>query len=146
MCISRAFPALISAVLIVTASHAFGQVSQITGVYEARLSGWCKSVQSNEAIVASLGDFRVRKGGHLTATGLRQTIYVEAGGFAEVTGTSSIVHVAKGGKIIVAGERNQIFSESGGSVIIVGRAMMTVVGSLDLQVNKNATDCQSVTR
>lgn len=146
MGVFRAFSALISAALIVTASHAFGQVSQITGAYEARLSGWCKSVQSNEVVLASLGDFRVRKGGHLTATGSRQTIYVEAGGFAEITGTSSIVHVAKGGKATVAGERNQIFSESGASVVIVGRALMTIVGSLDLQVNKNATDCQSVSR
>jgi hypothetical protein len=138
----NAFVALISTTFIVVALPSFGQVNQIAGAYEARLSGWCKSVQNNEVISASLGDFRVRKGGHLTATGLRQTIYVDAGGFAEIIGISSIVHIAKGGRATVAGERNQIFSENGGSVIMVGKASMTVVGSLDLQVHKNATDCQ----
>jgi hypothetical protein len=134
--------ALISATFLVVASPSFGQVNQIAGPYEARLSGWCKSVHSEDVLSAGLGDFRVRKGGRLTATGLRQTIYVDAGGFADIVGTSSIVHVAKGGVATVAGERNQIFSESGGRVIMVGKVFMTMVGSLDLHVHKNATDCQ----
>jgi hypothetical protein len=142
MCGQNAFVALISTTLMVAAQPSFGQVNHSAGAYEARLSGWCKSIQNTEVTSAGLGDFRVRKGGHLTATGLRQTIYVDAGGFADIIGTSSIVHVAKGGRATVAGERNQIFSENGGSVVMLGKASITMVGSLDLHVHKNATDCQ----
>jgi hypothetical protein len=119
-----------------------GQIQQLPGVTEARLSGWCRDVPENSVWSASLGDFRVRKGASLSASGTRQTIFVDNGGQAEITGTASTVYVAKGGKATVVGERHQVFAERGGSVILVGRANMKVVDGIEIVVHRNSPECQ----
>jgi hypothetical protein len=120
---------------------ALAQVQQHPGVYQARLSGWCQSIDANERISAHLGDFRVRKGGYLAASGSRHAIFVEKGGVIELTGTASVVYVAKGGKATISGDKHQIYSETGASVAILGKANVAMVGALALSLNKNAADC-----
>jgi hypothetical protein len=128
--------------LAVALTPSVSQVRQVGGSHEARLSGHCQSIDTNETITLSMGDARVRRGGSAKAVGLRQAIFVEAGGSADVFGTASVVYVAKGGKATVGGERNQVISEQGGNVLLVGRALMTVVETIELQVHRNSTDCQ----
>jgi hypothetical protein len=117
------------------------KIQVIHGVYEARISGYCRSVTDRDAVSGTSGDFRVRKGASLTATGNRHVIYVDAGAAVKVTGQSSVVYVAKGGEATVGGTRNQVFAEPGGRVIILGQAMIATVGELDLKLNRNAEDC-----
>lgn len=116
-------------------------VQSIHGVYEARLSGYCKSVTEAQTVATS-GDFRVRKGGNLTASGNRHTIFVDDGATANVTGQGSTIFVARGGLAIVGGQRNQVFTEPGGRVTVLGTVALARVGELDLKVNRNAEDCQ----
>ncbi len=122
-------------------SSTIAQVQQHPGVYQARLSGWCQSIDANERISAHLGDFRVRKGGYLTASGSRHAIYVEEGGTIELTGSASVVYVAKGGRATISGDKHQIYSESGSNVAILGKANVSMVGALSLSIHKNAADC-----
>jgi hypothetical protein len=118
------------------------RVQVIHGVYEARISGYCRSITEKDAASGSSGDFRVRKGASLTATGNRHVIYVDAGASVNVTGQSSVIFVAKGGQATVGGARNQVFSEPGARVAILGQAMIATVGELELKLNRNAEDCQ----
>jgi hypothetical protein len=117
-------------------------VQVIHGVYEARISGYCRSVTDKDVISGASGDFRVRRGASLTATGNRHVIYVDAGASVTVTGQSSVIYVARGGQATVGGLRNQVFSETGGRVVILGQAMIATVGELDLKLNRNADECQ----
>ena len=119
-----------------------GQIQQMPGVTEARLSGWCRDVPENTARSASLGDFRVRKGASLSAAGTRQTIFVDNGGQAEITGTGSTIYVAKGGKATIGGERNQVFVERGGSIVVTGRANIRLVDGFEIVVHRNSSECQ----
>jgi hypothetical protein len=128
--------------LFLAGAGAVSQISQIGGSSEARLSGQCQSVNDKEVMTLNMGDIRVRRGGQVRAGGVRQAIYIEAGGMAEVTSTGSFIYVAKGAKVTVGGERNQIITEPGGNVILVGKAIMTVVGNIDLMVHKNSAACQ----
>ncbi|MGL4636416.1 MAG: hypothetical protein ACRCWF_10565 [Beijerinckiaceae bacterium] len=133
---------LVTVMSVGIATAALSQVHQIPGVHEARLSGWCQSIGSEQKISANLGDFRVRKGGHLVATGVRQSIFVEDGGSVEITGTASVVYIMKGGKATIAGERNQIYAEPGSNVALLGAASWSQVSSLTLQLHRNAVSCQ----
>jgi hypothetical protein len=128
--------------LLLAGAGALSQISQIGGSSEARLSGQCQSVNDKEVMTLNMGDIRVRRGGQVRASGVRQAIYIEGGGTADVTGTGSYIYVAKGGKVTVGGERNQIITEPGGNVVLVGKAIMTVVGNIDLLVHKNSVACQ----
>jgi hypothetical protein len=121
-------------------SGGFSQTLQNPGSYEARLSGLCQSVSGLKN--ASIGDFRLRNGARLSASGARHTIYVDAGAEALVTGTASLVYVAKGGKATVGGERNQVIAERGGSVVLLGRVNLLTVDQLDVHVHKNSVACQ----
>jgi hypothetical protein len=117
-------------------------VQQIPGAYEARLSGWCRSVSELNTVAGLAGDFRVRRGGSLSASGNRHNIFVDDGGEAYVTGQASTIFVAKGGRATVGGERNQVFSEQGARVIVIGQARVAAVGEFDLKVNRNGSECQ----
>lgn len=121
---------------------AAAQVSQVGGVREAKLSGSCLSIDERESVTLPMGDARIRKGGVVRATGVRQSIFVDAGGAAEMLGVGSTVYVARGGKATVGGSRNQVIAEPGGSVILVGSTVMTVVDSIDLQVHQNGGECR----
>ena len=118
------------------------QVQLLPGLTEARLSGWCRDVPQSSAVSASLGDFRVRKGASLSASGTRQTIFVDSGGRAEITGTGSTIYVANGGQATVGGERNQVYAERGGSVVLIGRANMKLVDGFEIVVQRNSSECQ----
>jgi hypothetical protein len=117
-------------------------IQVIHGVYEARMSGYCRSITDKDAVSGASGDFRVRKGAHLTATGNRHVIFIDDGAAVTLTGQSSVVYVARGGSAIIGGTRNQVFSEPGGSVVILGQAMIASVGELELKLNRNAEGCQ----
>ncbi len=123
-------------------SAAEGNVQNIPGTFAARLSGYCRSVTEQGLAVTTSGDFRVRRGGSLTASGNRHTIYVDDGASVVLTGQASTVFVAKGGQATVGGKRNQIFAEPGGKVTIHGQASIATVGELDLKLNRNADECQ----
>jgi hypothetical protein len=117
-------------------------VQIIHGSYEARLSGYCRSITEKDAASGASGDFRVRRGASLTATGNRHAIYVDPGASVTVTGQSSVIFVARGGQATVGGQRNQVFAEAGGRVVILGQALIATVGELDLKLNRNADECQ----
>jgi phage tail tape-measure protein len=121
---------------------AIAQVMQIPGRLDAKLSGFCETVQQPRTNYASTGDIRVKRGGQVTVTGVRQTIFVEEGGVADVRGTASLVYVAKGGTVNVSGERHIVYSERGGNVFSVGRVTMNVVDGLDLHLHQNGHSCQ----
>jgi hypothetical protein len=118
------------------------QVTQISGSVDARLSGYCRTIEANTIANGSLGDFRVKQGGSVTVTGVRQTIFVENGGIADIRGTAGLIYVAKGGKVTVQGERNVVFAERGVNVATVGKVTMTIVEALNLQLNQNGAACQ----
>jgi hypothetical protein len=117
-------------------------VQVIHGSYEARLSGYCRSITERDAASGATGDFRVRRGGSLMATGNRHAIFVDPGASVTVTGQSSVIFVARGGLATVGGRRNQVFAEPGGRVVILGQAMIATVEELDLKLNRNAEECQ----
>ncbi len=104
--------------------------------------GYCRSITEKDVASGPSGDFRVRRGASLNASGNRHAIFVEEGASAVVTGQSSVVYVAKGGQATVGGKRNQVFAEPGGRVMILGQASIATVSELDLKVNRNAEDCQ----
>jgi hypothetical protein len=133
---------LIAAVWLGLTVTSEGQIQPLAGVTEVRLSGWCRDVPDKTTVTASLGDFRVRKGGSLFATGTRQTILVESGGQAEVTGTASTVYVANGGKATIGGERSQVYAEKGGNVVFIGRVNMKLVDGFEIVVHRNSSECQ----
>ncbi|MFM9973976.1 MAG: hypothetical protein ACKVON_05295 [Beijerinckiaceae bacterium] len=118
------------------------QVTQIAGSLEVRLSGYCETIQQERTRAGSLGDFRVKRGGQITVTGVRQTVFIEEGGVADIRGTASLVYVAKGGKATVAGERNVVYAERGANIATVGRVTMTSVDTLILQLHQNGIACQ----
>jgi hypothetical protein len=118
------------------------QVTQIPGSLDAKLSGYCESVQQARSSYGSIGDFRVKRGGQITVTGVRQTIFVEEGGVADIRGTASLVYVAKGGKATISGERNVVYSERGGNIVTVGKVTMNVVETINLQLHQSGTSCQ----
>ncbi len=117
-------------------------VQVIHGTFPARLSGYCKSVTEKDTHSGQTGDFRVRRGGSLIASGNRHVIFVDAGASATVTGQASIIYVARGGQATVGGQRNQIFAEPGGKVVILGQAHLATVGEFELKLNRNAEECQ----
>jgi hypothetical protein len=117
-------------------------VQVIHGAYAARLSGYCKSITDRETASGASGDFRVRRGASLIASGNRHTIYVDDGASVNVTGQASTIFVAKGGHAIIGGSKNQVFTEPGGRVTIQGQAMIATVGELDLRLNRNADECK----
>ncbi|MGL4243621.1 MAG: hypothetical protein ACRCTI_21110 [Beijerinckiaceae bacterium] len=117
-------------------------VQVIHGAYEARLSGYCRSITDRDVASGPFGDFRVRRGGSLVASGNRHTIYVDDGASVSVTGQASTVFVARGGHATIGGVRNQVFTEPGGRVVIKGQASLATVGELDLRVNRNADECR----
>jgi hypothetical protein len=116
-------------------------VQNIPGAFSARLSGYCKSITESGQSAAS-GDFRVRRGGSLTASGNRHTIFVDEGASVTLTGQASTVFVAKGGQAVIGGTRNQVFAELGGRLTILGQASIATVGELDLKLNRNADECR----
>ncbi len=120
---------------------AASQVSQIVGPYEVRLSGYCRSITERDTVLARGGDYRVRRGGVVTITGVRQTVLVDAGGEVEVRGTATTVFVAKGGRATLDGERIQVFAEPGGDVFLLGRGVVTRVGELAIQTHPNSPEC-----
>ena len=132
----------VGCLLLVAAHDASSQVSHRGGNSQARLSGSCYSIASNQPSALSVGDVRVRKGGQIKVDGVRQAIFVDAGGIADVSGSGATIYVVKGGKATVGGERNQVVAEQGASVFFLGRPLMTVVETIDLQVHKNGSDCQ----
>jgi hypothetical protein len=117
-------------------------VQVIHGSYEARLSGYCKSITERDSQSGGSGDFRVRRGASLVATGNRHTIFVDEGASVTVTGQASTIFVSKGGHAVIGGQRNQVFTEPGGQVVIKGQAMIATVGELDLRLNRNADECR----
>jgi hypothetical protein len=117
------------------------QISQIYGPYEVRLSGYCRSVNDRDTVLARGGDYRVRRGGVVIVTGVKQTILVDAGGEVEVRGTATTVFVAKGGRATLDGERIQVFAEPGGDVFLMGRGVVTRVGELAIQTHPNSPEC-----
>jgi hypothetical protein len=128
--------------LACAAMAATAQVSQIGGTREARLSGSCHSVDDGETVSLSVGDVRVRRGGSVRITGVRQSVFVDAGGMADVQGSGGYIYVARGGRATVGGSRNQVVAEPGGSVILVGSAIMTVVDMIGVQVHQNGSVCR----
>lgn len=118
------------------------RIQIIHGPYEARISGYCRSITERDAYSGASGDFRIRRGGSLTATGNRHVIYVDSGASVIVTGQASVIFVARGGQATVGGTRNQVFSEPGARVAILGQALIATVGELELKLNRNAEDCQ----
>jgi hypothetical protein len=133
--------------LIMKASLAFlgvaeAQVVQIPGRLDARLSGFCESVKHPRTSHVSTGDIRVKRGGQVTVTGVRQTIFVEEGGVADIRGTASLVYVAKGGTVSLSGERHIVYAERGGNVVSVGRVTMNIVDAIDLHLHQNSNACQ----
>jgi hypothetical protein len=133
---------VVIATLAAPAAGANPQVQAIPGTYEAKLSGYCRSITERDVPSGTSGDFRVRRGASLNASGNRHVIFVEDGASAVVTGQSSVVFVARGGQATIGGKRNQVFAEPGGRVVILGQAMIATVGELDLKVNRNAEECQ----
>jgi hypothetical protein len=116
-------------------------VQNIPGAFSARLSGYCKSItEAGQSAVS--GDFRVRRGGSLTASGNRHTIFVDEGASVTLTGQASTVFVARGGQATIGGTRNQVFAELGGRLTILGQAAIATVGELDLKLNRNADECR----
>jgi hypothetical protein len=138
----RAFAISTLCCFLPLAAAAERPVQVIHGSYAARLSGYCKSVTEKDIQSGQTGDFRVRRGGSLIASGNRHVIFIDAGASATVTGQASIVYVAKGGQATVGGQRNQVFAEAGGKVVILGQANLATVGELDLKINRNAEECQ----
>jgi hypothetical protein len=128
--------------LLVGAPLALSQIRQTGGTQEARLSGHCHSVDEHDPAPLALGDVRIRRGGQVTVTGLRQSIYVDAGGQADIRATGAIVYVAKGGHAIVGGQRNLVYAEHGGRVVLVGQVLLTMVETIELHVHRNAAACQ----
>jgi hypothetical protein len=132
---------IINASLLITGVAA-AQVVQMPGRLDARLSGFCETVQHPRISHASTGDVRVKRGGQVTVTGVRQTIFIEEGGVADIRGTASLVYVAKGGTVNVSGERHIVYSERGGNIFSVGRVTMNVVDGIDLHLHQNGHSCQ----
>jgi hypothetical protein len=127
---------------ILNAPLAYAQVAQIPGSLDARLSGYCQSIQNQNSSLGSIGDFRIKRGGHVTLTGVRQTVYIEDGGSADIRGSASLVYVARGGKATVSGERNTVYAERGGNIVTVGKVTMNVVEAIQLHPHQNGTSCQ----
>jgi hypothetical protein len=117
-------------------------VQVIHGVYEARISGYCRNITEKDTLSGPAGDFRVQRGGGLAANGNRHVIFVDDGGVVSVTGQSSIIFVSRGGQATIGGQKNQVFMESGSRVVILGQAMIATVGELELKVNRNAEECR----
>jgi hypothetical protein len=137
----RAIPIATALLSLFACWSAASQVSQIFGAYEVRLSGFCRSVSERDMVLTRGGDYRVRRGGLVTVTGVRQTILVDAGGEVEVRGTATTVFVAKGGRATLDGERIQVFAEMGGDVFLMGRGVITRVGELAIQPHPNSPEC-----
>ena len=131
-----------AAITICAIGPATGQTGQKHVSYDAHLSGWCQSVAEKQVVSSKIGDFRVRSGGTLSASGVRQTIFVDLGGVADVSGSGAMIYVSKGAKVTVSGERNQVFLARGGNIILQGKAILTMVEEFNLQVHKNSIECQ----
>ena len=127
--------------LLLEGNIAPAQISQIFGSYEVRLSGYCRSINEKDTVLARGGDYRVRRGGVVTVTGVKQTILVDAGGEVEVRGTATTVFVARGGRATLDGERIQVFAEPGGDVLLTGKGVITRVGELTIQPHPNSPEC-----
>jgi hypothetical protein len=117
-------------------------IQVIHGPYEARISGYCRSVTERDAQSGQSGDFRVRRGGKLTASGNRHTIFVDDGAEVRVTGQANVIFVSRGGEAIIDGRRHQVFTEMGARVTILGQAAIATVGELDLRLNRHAEECR----
>jgi hypothetical protein len=117
-------------------------IQVIHGTFEARISGYCRSVTERDALSGPSGDFRVRRGGTLTASGNRHTIFVDEGAAVRVTGQANVIFVSRGGEAIIDGRRHQVFTEMGARVTILGQAAIATVGELDLRLNRNADECR----
>jgi hypothetical protein len=117
-------------------------VQVIQGSFAARMSGFCRSITDKDVTSGLSGDFRVRRGASLTASGNRHVIYVDSGATVHVTGQSSTIFVARGGEATIGGEKNQVFMESGSKVQVRGHASLAMVGELDLKLNRNAEECR----
>jgi hypothetical protein len=120
---------------------AMSQISQIVGSYEVRLSGYCRSISERDTVLARGGDYRVRRGGIVTVTGVKQSILVDSGGEVDVRGTATTVFVAKGGRAVLDGERIQVFAEPGGDVFLLGKGTITRVGELAIYPHPNSPEC-----
>ncbi len=119
-------------------------IQVIHGPYEARLSGYCRSITDQDVSSGPSGDFRVRRGASLHATGKRHTIVVDDGASVRVTGNASVVFVQRGGMAVIDGSRHQVFMEAGSRVTIVGASAsgIATVGELDIKLNRNAEECR----
>jgi hypothetical protein len=133
---------MISVLALGIGRQAEAQMAFLPGDQEARLSGWCQSVETGRAVNGALGDFRVRRGGSVHATGTRQTIVVDEGGKAEVTGLASTVFVRKGGEATVSGERVSVYAEPGAKVAVSGANRLATVEHITITLNRNALACQ----
>jgi hypothetical protein len=128
--------------LAAPAAEAQSPIQTIHGSYMAKLSGFCRSITERDASSGPWGDFRVRRGASLNASGNRHAIFIDDGASAVITGQSNVIFVAKGGQATIGGKRNQVFFEPGGRVTVVGQAMIASVAEIDLRVNPNADECQ----
>jgi hypothetical protein len=124
------------------AGFAQAQVVQLPGGLDAKLSGHCETVENSRSNHGSIGDFRVKRGGQVTVTGVRQTIFIEEGGIADIRGTASLVYVAKGGKATISGERNTVYAERGGNVVTVGKVPLNFVDTITLHLHQSGNSCQ----
>jgi hypothetical protein len=138
----RAFAIAAALLAVAPLAQADRGVQVIHGAYAARISGYCRNITEKDAASGPAGDFRVRRGGSLNASGNRHVIYVDDGASVNLTGQASTVFVAKGGQAVIGGQKNQVFMEAGGKVIIHGQAMIATVGELDLKLNRNAEECR----
>jgi hypothetical protein len=125
-----------------SANAAIAQMSFVPGEHEARLSGWCRSINSAGNNVAQPGDFRVRRGGSLAVSGNRQTVFVDAGGSVEVIGTATVVYVSRGGSARIAGERVQVYAEEGANLQLQGPQILVSVERLVPSIHRNAPECR----
>jgi hypothetical protein len=118
------------------------QMSFVPGEHEARLSGWCRSINSAGNSFAQPGDFRVRRGGSLSVSGNKQTVFVDAGGSVDVSGTATVVYVSRGASARIAGERVQIFAEEGANLKLQGPQILVSVERLVPSIHRNAPECR----
>jgi hypothetical protein len=141
----KRLPTIAAAALFAFGAGAMDRPIQVIhGPYEARLSGYCRSITDQDASSGPSGDFRVRRGASLTASGKRHTIVVDDGATVRVTGQASVVFVQRGGTALIDGRRHHVFMESGSQVTIIGSSTtgIATVGELDIKLNRNADECR----
>lgn len=114
-----------------------------TQVYPVRLSGWCEPVTSDRARTSRDGGvFRVRSGGTLTASANRQTIMVEEGGSLAYVGRGSSIYVENGAFARIVGDANTVIMQPRAKLSASGANYVSVVGSFEVKLNRNADNCK----